>query len=263
MDRPSPFPGMDPYLEGRWSSVHAKLGTLAVVDLNTRLPPGLFADVEEHTSIIPAEDRPPGWRKPDVQVTDNLGGGVAVAPRAAIKAPLVLKLLEPEPETEYEVRIVGGAGDRVVTAIEFISPSNKKVPGLADYRRKRAALLRGGASVVEVDLVREGNWRRLLGRVDVGDDAATSYRVTTRLPDERDRVYLTPIRLRDRLPEIDIPLRPGDPRVTLDLQALLERTYAVARYGERIDYREPPDPPLDRANVEWALGLIARWTAAR
>lgn len=258
----SPFPGMDPYLEARWPSVHARLATYAADDLNTRLPPGLAADVEERTEIVPDDERAT-WRRPDVAVSDDLGGPVAVAPRLSVDAPLVLTLLDPEPATERSVRIVSDEDDRIVTAIELVSPSNKKVPGLDDFRRKRRALLEGGASVVEVDLTRGGNWRRLIGQFEVIDEADTAYRVAVRLPDEPNRVYLTPVGLRDRLPEVAIPLRPGDPRVTLDLQALLDRVYDAASYGRRVDYSRPPRPALPAAHAQWAADRIARSEVVR
>ena len=252
----SPFPGMDPYLEPRWPSVHTRLATYAADMLNTRLPPGLIADVEERTEIVPDDDRAT-WRRPDAQVTEvDAGGGTAVAARVSAEAPVVLRLIDPEPAVERSVQITGIDGGRVVTAIEFLSPSNKKVPGLADFRRKRAALLRGWASVVEVDLTRGGDWRRLIGRFESAGDARTTFRVSVRLPAEPDKVYLTPIRLQDRLPEIAIPLRPGDPRVTLEFQELFEMVYRAGQYRRRIDYSRPPEPPLRGADAAWAAELL-------
>src|SRR4051794_38884233 len=40
---PSPFPGMDPYLEARWSDVHAALCPAIRAALQPLLPPGLRA----------------------------------------------------------------------------------------------------------------------------------------------------------------------------------------------------------------------------
>lgn len=259
MAHQSPFPGMDPYLEPRWPSVHTRLATYAADVLNTLLPPGLIADVEERTEIVP-DDQRASWRRPDAQVSEidpaGRGGGTAVAARLTAEAPLVLTLLRPEPATERSVRITGVGDERVITAIEFLSPSNKKAPGLADFRRKRNALLGGGASVVEADLTRGGDWRRLMGQFEAEADAMTTYRVAVRLPTEPDRVYLTPIRLQDRLPEVAIPLRPSDPRVALDLQALFEQVYAAGQYRRRIDYSVPPDPPLRGADAFWATELL-------
>jgi Protein of unknown function (DUF4058) len=48
---------------------------------------------------------------------------------------------------------------RVITAIELLSPSNKEEaePRLA-WKRKRLDYLRGGISLVEIDLLRGGGW---------------------------------------------------------------------------------------------------------
>lgn len=267
MGSSSPFPGMDPYLEGYWPDVHAKLATFSAVALNARLPDDLVASIEERTQIISRDDRP-NWRRPDVGVVEEgqeqprsgTGGGTVVAQPVRVEAPVVARLMDVEPMTERWVRIVEAGTERLVTAIEFLSPSNKKSPGLRDFRRKRNQLLEQGANLVEVDLTRAGDWQRLMGPISVDDHPErldTPYRVAIRLPHEPDRVYLTPIRLQDRLPEIAIPLRPGDPRVTLDLQALLDDAYRTGRYGRRIDYSRPPEPPLAPDEAARAANLLA------
>jgi hypothetical protein len=43
----SPFPGMDPYLESRWSNVHHTLLTFIKMELQPLLPPGLRARTQE------------------------------------------------------------------------------------------------------------------------------------------------------------------------------------------------------------------------
>ena len=64
------------------------------------------------------------------------------------------------------------------------------------------------------------------------------------------------IPLRERLPAIAIPLRRDDRDVPLDLQALLDRCYEVGCYGDDIDYREEPDPPLQPDDAKWADALL-------
>ncbi|MGA2502370.1 MAG: DUF4058 family protein [Tepidisphaeraceae bacterium] len=60
-----------------------------------------------------------------------------------------------------------------------------------------------------------------------------------------------------RLPDIAVPLRPQDPRVGLDLQRLVEETYANGRYGRTIDYSRPLDPPLAAEELRWVQELLA------
>ena len=59
--------------------------------------------------------------------------------------------------------------------------------------------------------------------------------------------------LPDPLPMIGIPLLPGDPPVSLDLQAVFDRTYEAGPYHREIDYRStPPAPPLSANLLTWA-----------
>jgi hypothetical protein len=64
------------------------------------------------------------------------------------------------------------------------------------------------------------------------------------------------IPLRERLPAISIPLRPADPDVALDLQSLIDQCYESGRYGDDINYREEPDPPLSAEDAGWANALL-------
>ncbi len=61
---------------------------------------------------------------------------------------------------------------------------------------------------------------------------------------------LWPLGLRDRLPVVPIPLKVGDPDVTLDLQALLHQIHDAAGYPKFI-YDGEPCPPLSPEDSEW------------
>ena len=80
---------------------------------------------------------------------------------------------------DVRVRILDKSG-QLLTVLEFISPWNKRQPGLDEFRERRAKLFAGGVHVVEVDLVRAGNWRALM-RLDpplsVEDEAWARQRV--------------------------------------------------------------------------------------
>jgi hypothetical protein len=53
---PSPFPGMDPYLEGsQWTSVHTELSVEIARQLATRLPPRYVARTNERFVITVPE----------------------------------------------------------------------------------------------------------------------------------------------------------------------------------------------------------------
>ena len=88
---PSPFPGMDPYQEGRriWPGVHARL-IVAIADALTPLvEPAYYVEVQERLSVTLAEN---GMKtiEPDVAVLGPpepppAAGGLAVATRAAAR----------------------------------------------------------------------------------------------------------------------------------------------------------------------------------
>jgi hypothetical protein len=72
---------------------------------------------------------------------------------------------------------------------------------------------------------------------------------------EHPRAGLWPVRLKERLPEIPIPLRHGDADTVLDLQPLLHAAYDAAGYEDYI-YDGSPSPPLHPEDAKWAEEII-------
>ncbi len=90
---PSPFPGMDPYLEAHWRDVHSRPIIYSCDQLQSRLPSDLRARVEERVLI----DSPPAAPRaayPDVRVVET-GRPCGPAPGTAI-ATLPEPLLGPD-----------------------------------------------------------------------------------------------------------------------------------------------------------------------
>jgi len=84
------------------------------------------------------------------------------------------------------------------------------------------------------------------------------YHVSIHHFDNVEDYFVYPIRLIEALPEIAIPLLPGDPPVTLDLQAVFNRTYDAGPYRREIDYRQDvPLPPLAPAWQSWLQEVLA------
>ena len=254
---PSPFPGMDPYLERNWRDVHTSLVAEARRALNRTLPTDLFARVEERVGIE-STSAPDGGEHlaPDVRVLGPAARSRASAGGAAaiIDAPFRM-LPATVPVVERYVRIIDADG-RLVSVVEFVSPSNKVGRGMRRFRRNRAELVASGVHFVEVDLVRDGDWRRLMSPHRAPPRAESTYRASVRLAGER-AGYLYPISLRQPLPDVPVPLRPGDPLTTLSLQQLLTDTYDDGRYGQTVDYARPLDPPLDADDAAFAADLLA------
>ncbi|MBI3268310.1 MAG: DUF4058 family protein [Planctomycetes bacterium] len=258
---PSPFPGMDPYLERHWRDVHSRLIIYACDQLQPRLPPDLRARVEERVMV----DTPDGESRsiaPDVRIVETSlppgvdGGASATTRGGAATEPLVIDLRDdPEIQTYVEIREVA-AGRRLITAVEFLSPSNK-LPGDGQelYLKTRAELVGGSVNLVEIDLLRFGV-RKLPSPVDeVPAVRRAPYLAIVRhaLPSWKAEVY--PISLREPLPSLRVPLRRADPDVVLELQPLLAACWRQGGYDD-IDYSEPPDPPLNAADATWARELM-------
>jgi hypothetical protein len=136
---------MDPYLEPHWRSVHHRLITYAGDQLQLALPRRFRVEVEERVFVA---GHPGGGRNlyPDVYVVDRRQStSSAVTAGAAAVEPIVIELAD-EPLTETYLEIVDTAsGERVVTAIEFLSPTNKQAgDGREMYVRQQREYRAGG-----------------------------------------------------------------------------------------------------------------------
>ncbi len=131
--------------------------------------------------------------------------------------------------------------------VELLSPTNKYAgPDRDQYLVKARQLRRSRAHFVEIDLLRGGP------RMPWLDMPECDYCVVVSRMERRPKAGFWPIRLRDHLPEIPIPLRQGDADARLDLQAVLHRIYDAAGYAYHI-YSGPPEPAADAA---WAAGFV-------
>ena len=255
--QPNPFPGMDPYMERSWEGLHQVLITYVRDAISPQLPDDLTARTEERVYIDLGGHYAP-FRKPDVRVVEqptwgDPGGGTATA---GVATRPVLIDWDADPVTEGYVQIMDADGDRIVTSIELLSPANK-LPGAGRtaYLRKRDEFIASDTNLVEVDLVRAGDWMTMMGQYLVPRTYHTTYRVSVRRSIPHSKGELYPIALADRLPTIAVPLRPGEPDVLVDLQSLLDRAYVNGRY-DRTDYARPCDPPLTGDEAAWADGLL-------
>jgi Protein of unknown function (DUF4058) len=260
---PSPFPGMDPYLEapGLWPDVHHELMSVARESLNARLRPKYHVRVEERVYI--SDENDPGRKViiPDLQIHDtgaqysrSLWTPETAASTATLVEPVLLTTLIEDEMHESYLEIVDHASRSVVTVIEVLRPTNKVAGsrGRASYEQKRQETMRSPTHLVEIDLLRDGvslHAREILPPAD--------YYVHVSRRGQRPRGLVWPILLPQRLPVIGIPLLPDDPDVSLDLQAVLNTAYERAAYDLEIDYQQSPVPPLPSRYEAWAQKLTA------
>jgi len=261
---------MDPYLEHPdiFPDFHDRFVTYVSDAIQPRLPEPYYAALGRRAWIEVSER----FVGPDVNVvrpratSPESGGTVAVADRPTTE-PLVIHVPHDERvEPMVEICLGRGSERRLVTAIEVLSPSNK-TPGEHGrdlYLRKQREILQGKVHLVEIDLLRSGEHTTGVPRDRLeAKSGRFDYHVCIHQFDNLEDYFVYPIQLAQPLPQIRIPLLPGDGEVGLDLQAVFQRTYDAGPYRREIDYREDtPSPPLPADQLTWAVELISRATQA-
>ena len=143
---------------------------------------------------------------------------------------------------------------KLVTAIEVLSPTNKKTKDArAEYLEKRLELLRSKVNFVEIDLLRGGKPMPL--KVP---PPASDYRILICRPKRNPSADLFRFSIRTPIPTISIPLLPGDAEPDLELNDILHALYERAGYDLSIDYQQPPQPRLRKEDKSWASTILAQ-----
>lgn len=251
---PSPFPGMDPYLEQEdaWHDFHERFMPLAAEVIGAQVMPAYIAKIDQHVYIreLPADERRLVGRG-DVTVAE-LNTGAARAPGPALMAaPAYGRVPAPvdvERQSFIEIRDRQGRG--LVTVVELLSPTNKRPgPDREQYLAKRRQLLASGAHLVEIDLLRG------YPRLPLEGLPGCDYYVMVSRAEERPRAGLWPLSLRNPLPTVPIPLRSPDPDASLGLQQLMDRIYDAAGYRYYI-YAGAPQPLLRPEDAAWCAPWV-------
>lgn len=253
----SPFPGMDPYLEAHWGDVHTTLIVYARNQINAQLPDDLQARVEEDVAVT-GDDGKRSTVYPDIRIVEERGVPPEEVAGAAVGlAEPIVVTVEDEPRTQRHLEIVDASdGNRLVTAIELLSPANKVgSTGQLSYIRKQREYLDAGVNLVEIDLIRAGNYVLALPEDRLPPACRTPYLACIRRAARRNEAELYPIPLRQPLPNLPVPLRPGDKDVVLRVQPLVDEAYRDGRY-ERTDYRPEPVPRLGESDARWADAIL-------
>jgi hypothetical protein len=256
---PSPFPGMDPWLEEEevFPDFHERLLVHISEVLNVRMPTGYIAtiknlvwtdDVQRRELDVSLLSRKPKPRWADVTTVATLPG----------LAELGVPDVPPDVEMPY-LEILSPTGKRLVTAIEILSLSNKTTGnGRQAYLDKQEEYRLGGVNIVEIDLLRGGlhtvaTPRR---RFELHFSFAFSYLVSVWLAGPRERYLGTAIALEQPLPTISIPLDQNVQPVAVELQPLLDRVYDAGRYSDLANYRKTLSPPLTPDQHVWAQQIL-------
>jgi hypothetical protein len=248
---PSPFPGMDPYIErpAIWPDFHDRLIASIVGKLQPQLRPR-FAAVTQDRLYLVESDRAV---YPDVAIIETPqpnrrdGGSTAVL---EVDAPTVFEFDEEEIREPF-IEIVEPSSGRIVTTIEVISPPNKdRGKGHYAYEQRREQHWDAGANVVEIDLLRAGASIVRVAKHKLDGLRPWDYVVAvSRRAPGRHEVYT--FALERRLPRISIPLLRKVPDVALDLQAAFDRCWDEGPYPGMSRYDDPPPGEMSAERIAW------------
>lgn len=245
---PSPFPGMDPYLEhpSACPNVHHRLMTEIADNLAPQLLPKYQILIEERIYQVDGQDSILVG-VPDLAVQQLRPEATTATTAVATPEPLTVTLSMPETVRQGYLEIREIATGQVITVIEVLSPINKRAgKGRLDYENKRALILSSGTNLVEIDLLRQHL------PMPIQDDLARShYRILISPAQKRPQADLYAFNLRDRIPRFALPLRWTETSPILDLKQLLDGIYDRSGYGYVIDYTQPAVPPLSAADAAW------------
>ncbi|HUG91976.1 MAG TPA: DUF4058 family protein [Planctomycetaceae bacterium] len=254
----SPFPGMNPYLEQEdaWHDFHERFLPVAAAVIEAQVGANYIVKIDENVYVHDLED---GERRllgrGDVFVAESHPAGGAGAATAILEAPVTVDLPKVDRERESFIEIRDRRSRRLVTVIELLSPTNKNPgPNREQYLAKRGRLLDGDTNVVEIDLLRGGP------RMPMDPPPDCDYLVLVSRAARWPHAGVWPVRLREPLPTVPVPLRPGEAEPRLDLKRILDRVYDDAGYHKYI-YDETPQPPLSADDAAWAGQLVSSGAA--
>lgn len=247
---------MDPYLEGHlWPDVHQELSAAIKALLVPQISPNYIARLNLYTVEDPCPEEEIGIMYPDVEVLHRRVEEAAVSyrPDGDIITPVTLTLdLMPPIEVRIPVvEIRDRQHNRLITAIEVLSPANKRGANLEAYRRKRLRLHQAGVHLLEIDLIRRGE--RPIKHPHL--PASHYLALLTRAGTSNTEVWA--FNISDPLPVLPVPLRAPAPDVLLDLRKALDEIYRRSQYNLSIDYRDDPPPPfLSEVDRAWIRDLV-------
>ena len=252
----SPFPGMDPYIEGEgfWRDFHASFIAYWRESLLAQLPDHYDVRIDEQVRLVPAQSDASGPKRPDVAVVQTRAGartGVTGhgAGGVATIEPVSIANVELEESRDTWLEIYYRPDDSLVAVLELLSASNQMGPGRDQFLARRIELLRREVHLLELDLLLSGTRLPLGGPLPAGDYFALLSRVERRPICD---VYAWG--LRDRLPRVPVPLRAPDADVAADLGELFSATYDRGGFGRRLRYSGELSLPLSAGDKAWSTG---------
>jgi uncharacterized protein DUF4058 len=253
---PSPFPGMDPFIEDQeWEDFHTRFNTVLSDALAPGVEPRYFVRVERRIYVEHGLDEEQ-VRWPDISVLwSGSEAGVAVAAVPAANTSIVpVECLLPMPQERRETYLVIRERQtlEIVTIIETLSPTNKRAnsDGRDQYLAKRDEILASKTNLVELDLLRGGK------RLPMVNSPPGDYFAIVSRGHRRPKAEVFAWTIRQPLPTINIPLMKGEPEVPLDLEQAFTTVYDRARYQLSLNYAASLGVPLSEADAKWVGNIM-------
>jgi len=220
---PSPFPGMDPFLEdeGLWPVFQHQLVTC----LYQILLPGL---VDRYRARV-------------------------VQRLYTTEQPLFTSIVREEHREELiEIRLRNDS--RLVTMVDVVSPANKTTEsGREAYLAKRREGKGSGANLVEIDLVLQGQPLLDYSREGLPD---WDYAVTVTRAAQPDRFEIYTATLQKKLPRFRLPLGGDDRDTVVDLHTTFNRAFDQGGFAAKIQYERNPAVTLNAEDRQWVDELL-------
>jgi len=253
---PTPFPGMDPYLEqsGIWNQIHTSLIVEIQRFLARLLRPKYVVAIEQR-SFVSVTDQSSPMGEPDILVVLPRFAAPVIPQRvpalAEVRGAYTVELPMPEEVLQRYLEVRDRVTDEVITVIELLSPTNK-TSHRRRYLKKRLDILGSETNLVEIDLLRAGKSMPM-----TGDTPATHYRILVSRAWERPRAQALLFNIQQPIPDTPIPLRRRENEPLLPLNQLLRDVYDAVGYDLMLDYSRPPETPLDADTALWARVWLA------
>ena len=174
-------------------------------------------------------------------------------PEPDLRTSVGLLTVAPEVVPHGSVEIRDAGSESLVTAIEVLSPTNKRGEGREEYLERRGRLLRSTAHLIEIDLLRTGKRVPMRQPLPAGD-----YFVLVGRRERRPVTEVWPVMLGQVLPEVPVPLLADDPDMKLHLQAAVDAVYDAVGYDLLLKYEQPPHVALTPQQRAWAETILAK-----
>ncbi|MFM9265868.1 DUF4058 family protein [Tychonema sp. BBK16] len=258
---PSPFPGMDPYLEHPdfWQETYNRLIVAIADSIMPQIRPKYEVAIDKRIYEVTDPNDSNGDSLlvgiPDVAIKRQPNSPSISSSSVAtltITLPTTVKVPAPVKITQTYLEVREMTTKQVVTAIEILSPVNKRSgEGRITYLKKRQSILGSLTNLVEIDLLRKWESMPILN-----NSIESDYRILISPRNRRPFAELYAFNLRDSLPIFPLPLREEDVAPIVNLPELFTDIYDRAGYDYRIDYDGEPVPSLSEEERVWASQLL-------